>query len=81
MVVFLTLIVVSNSGCEPTVAIGPRVRDVYTLVHSGRPLQVLENTTVKGRVLEGSGDAVDQDVGGWIMMPPDHWETVKKSLK
>lgn len=50
-------------------------------MHPGRPMQVLENTKVKGRVLDGSGDAVEQDIGGWIMQPPDHWEAVKRNLE
>ncbi|MCY3019528.1 MAG: hypothetical protein NTW87_10940 [Planctomycetota bacterium] len=44
-------------------------------------MQVLENTTVKGRVLDGSGDAVEQDIGGWVVMPSDHWEAVKRNLE
>ncbi len=41
----------------------------------------MENKTVKIRVIDGSGDAVKQDIGGWVVMPPSHWEVIKKQLK
>ena len=44
-------------------------------------MQVLENTKVEGRVLDGSGDTVQQDIGGWVVMPSDHWEAVKRNLE
>lgn len=44
-------------------------------------MQALENTTVKGRLIDGSGKAVEQDVGGWIFMPPSHWELIKKEVE
>lgn len=68
-----------TSGCDVT--LGPKTKTEYVLVHTGKPLEVLENRSVKGRVLDGSGAAVQQDVGGWVMMPPDHWEAVKRRLE
>jgi len=68
------------SGCSG-ISLGPQVKTEYVVLHAGRPLQLLENATVKGRVLDGSGDAVEQDVGGWIAMPNDHWESVKRKLE
>jgi hypothetical protein len=41
----------------------------------------MENKTLKGRVLDGKNDAVEQDVGGWIFMPNEHWEAIKKRLE
>ena len=67
-------------GCQG-ISLGPQVRTEYVVMHPGRPIQVLENTSVKGRVLDGSGDAVQQDVGGWVTMPPDHWDAVKRALE
>lgn len=69
-----------NSGCTG-LTLGPQVRTEYTIVHVGKPLQVLESSKVKGRVLDGTGDAVDQDIGGWVVMPPDHWDAVKRTLE
>lgn len=70
-----------SSGCNGGLTLGPQVRTEYTIVHVGKPMQVLESATVTGRVLDGSGDAVKQDVGGWVFMPLDHWEVVKRSLE
>jgi len=50
------------------------------MVHPGKPMEVLENKTVNGRVMDGSGDAVEQDVGGWVLMPVSHWEAIKRQL-
>lgn len=69
-----------NSGCTG-VTLGPQVRTEYAVLHAGRPVQILENKKVKARVIDGSGDAVEQDVGGWIAMPFDHWEVVKRKLE
>ena len=67
-------------GCAG-VTLGPQVRTEYTILHPGRPMQVLDGITVQGRALDGSGDAVRQDVGGWIMMPPDHWAAIQRALE
>lgn len=67
------------SGCG--LSLGPQTHTEYVIPHAGRPMQVLENSSLKGRVLDGTGDAVQQDVGGWVFMPLDHWESVKKALE
>lgn len=73
--IFLLLI-----GCNgPT--LGPTVRTDYLILSPGTPLQILSNTKVTGRALSSSGGTVDQDISGWIAMPPDHWEVVKKKLQ
>ncbi|MCK6470885.1 MAG: hypothetical protein L6Q38_02520 [Nitrospira sp.] len=69
-----------NSGCSG-VSLGPQVRTEYVILHAGRPMKVLENSKVKGRTIDGTGDAVEQNVGGWVMMPEDHWESVKRGLE
>lgn len=75
----LILLVCGNSGCDLT--LGPKTKTEYVIVHTGKPLEILENRSVKGRVIDGSGAAVEQDVGGWVVMPPDHWEAVKRKLE
>jgi len=51
------------------------------IVKPGLPVEILENSTVRCRVLKDeTGDAVNQDIGGWIAMPPEHWESVKKEI-
>lgn len=68
------------SGCSG-LSLGPQVRTDYVMIHQGRPLKVLQTVTVTGRVLDGTGDTVQQQVGGWVMMPPDHWDAVKTDLE
>jgi len=75
----VTVSAFASAGCG--LSIGPQVETRYVLIHTGKPLEVLENRTVKGRVLDGTGAAVTQDVGGWVMMPPDHWDAVKRALE
>ena len=68
-----------NSGCDLT--LGPKTKTVYTLVYEGKPMEVVESAKVKGIVLDGTGDAVTQDVGGWGMMPKTHWQAVQRALE
>jgi hypothetical protein len=75
----LTTICCASLGCGLT--LGPQIQTTYVILHPGRPMQVLENKMLKGRVLDGSGDAVEQDVGGWVMMPFSHFEAVKRNLE
>jgi hypothetical protein len=67
------------SGCDLT--LGPKTKTVYTLIHPGRPIQILDKATVTGRVLDGTGDAVKQDVGGWVVMPMDHFNALKSAAE
>jgi hypothetical protein len=65
------------SGCDLT--IGPKTKEIYTIVHPGAPLQILESQKVTGRVLDGNGNAVRQDVGGWIVMPAEHFAALQRA--
>lgn len=69
----------SLASCDLT--LGPKVKTVYTILHPGKPIEILDAARVRGRVLDGTGDAVLQDVGGWVCMPPEHWEAVKRALE
>lgn len=66
-------------GCDLT--LGPKVATKYTIVHPGKPLQILEPAKVKARLLDGTGDPVTQDIGGWVCLPPEHWEAIKRALE
>jgi len=65
-------------GCAE-ITLGPRTKTVYTVVYPGKPLQILESQRVTGRVLDGNGDAVRQDVGGWIVMPAEHFAALQRA--
>jgi hypothetical protein len=72
--------VVLVAGCDVT--LGPKTRQVYTIVHPGKPLQIVKNQVVTARVLDGGTDApVLQDVGGWIVMPIEHFDALKRAAK
>ena len=67
------------SGCDIT--LGPKVKTVYAIVYPGKPIEILQNAKVIGRVLNAyTLDPVTQDIGGWIAMPPEHWELIQKKL-
>ena len=78
LTMILMLISLLSLGCG--LSLGPQTKTEYVLIHPGKPLEVLENKTVLGRVLDGSGSPVKQEIGGWVMMPPDHWLVVKRAL-
>lgn len=68
------------SGCNLT--LGPKVETRYVITMPGVPVIILENVDLQCRVLtDESGDAVQQDVGGWIAMPPEHWESVRREVE
>jgi len=68
-----------NSGCDLT--LGPKTKTVYTIVFPGKPLEILEPVKVRGKVLDGAGDPVIQDVGGWIVMPREHFDAMKRAIE
>ena len=71
------------AGCGLT--IGPKVENRAIIVKAGTPIECLEQVTVRAHILKETGEAVnariwEQDVGGWIMMHPDHWKSLKGEL-
>lgn len=69
------------AGCSLT--IGPKVENKHIIVNAGVPIECLQQVTVKCHVLKDSGETniIEQDVGGWIMMPPDHWKSIKSEIQ
>jgi hypothetical protein len=68
------------SGCGG-LTLGPTVKTEYVIVKPGLPCQVLENQKLRVKPLNGSADSVEQDIGGWVCMPPSHWEVIKPILE
>jgi hypothetical protein len=70
-------------GCDLT--LGPRIATKYVIVRPGKPLQVLsQGIVVEGRILNQSDEqagVVKQDISGWIVMPLDHFEALKKAAE
>lgn len=72
------------SGC----AFGPQTKTEYVLIRPGVPVRVLENVAVKCKTLASEkvqgapiSQPVQQDVGGWVAMPEEHWDVIEKKLK
>lgn len=63
------------TGCT----IGPTVEVRHVLIHPGQPLRILENVSATGERLDGGGVAT-HDLGGWVAMPPSHWQVIKGIL-
>ncbi len=66
-------------GCDLT--LGPKQKTNWVILHPGKPGQILRNTKALLNVFKGHKEPVTQDIGGWIVMPPDHWEAVERALK
>ena len=75
----MTLLCCALSGCGVTV--GPRVETQVAILRPGNPVRVLENRRMKCQALTGSEAMIQQDVGGWVAMPPEHWDAVKRQLE
>jgi len=69
-------------GCSG-LTIGPVVEKKAIIVRSGVPIEIVEQVEVEARVLkeDGPSDLFLQDVGGWITMHPDHWQSIKNEIE
>lgn len=76
------LIACGTSGCSG-LTLGPTIERRAIIVHPGVGIEILDNVTVEARAIreDGPTDTFEQDIGGWIAMPPDHWDTVKREIK
>ena len=67
------------TGCNLT--LGPKVETDVVIVKPGAGIVCLENKTVKARLLKQDASEAQrffkQNVGGWVMMHPEHWEKVQ----
>lgn len=60
--------------------IGPRVESRFVILKPGQPGTILENVTVPMSSLNGSEHS-EQDIGGWVAMPPEHWNAVVEQMR
>ncbi len=60
--------------------LGPKTKTEVVVTHAGKPMKALANQKIRGQVLDTPHDPIEQDCGGWIFMPPDHWDFVQKEL-
>lgn len=64
-------------------SMGPQVRTQVVIVHPGNPIRVVSQSRVDGRAMNQPADAPSSnvDIGGWVAIPPDHWDVIKKRLE
>lgn len=67
-------------GCNGGLTLGPTVERSVVLLKAGQPVQILENRTVKARPLSGPEQVVRVDIGGWVAMPPEHFDELMALL-
>jgi len=66
------------AGCG--LSLGPQTKTEYVIAHPGHPAKVVKN--VKALTLpEGASQPVEQDIGGWEVMPRDHFEALMRKAK
>lgn len=48
----------------------------------GKPIVILQNVTVTGKRLDTTTDSapVQQNIGGWVAMPLEHFEALKRAV-
>lgn len=76
MTCLLLWLLLSMTACT----IGPTTEVRYVIVHAGQPMRAMANQSIDGERMDGAG-ITSQDVGGWVMMPPDHWAAIEKIVK
>jgi len=75
----LTILCLLNSGCG-NLSLGPRIATKYVLVYPGYPGKVMNNVTVT--ILPATGEStVQQDIGGWVVMPQEHFDALKRAVE
>lgn len=60
----------------------PRDKETDVLVHDGQPGVVMKNMKVPVKfVAAGAKQTKDTDIGGWTVMPQDHFDALMTKLK
>lgn len=68
------------ASCDLT--LGPKIERRAIIIASGVPVEIIESRKLECHALnETEVNPFQQDVGGWIAMPPDHWKTVKSEIE
>ena len=67
--------------CLPScgVNLGPQTKTEWIIAHPGRPGKVLENKKVTVKP-EGASQPIQQDIGGWEVMPRDHFDALMRAV-
>lgn len=63
------------SGC-----LTPKKETEFVIVHPGQPITILKNVKVEGQEMQSKAIS-EQNIGGWVTMPPDHWKVIDEILE
>ncbi len=66
------------NGCA--LNLGPQTKTQVVIVKPGDPLTVTKNVIVEGQTLKTEA-MTKQDIGGWITMPREHFDAMKRALE
>lgn len=80
MTLACSLAVLLLAGCQ-TVGINTGAdKTEWLILHPGKPARIMTNVTVPCKLLSGE-TVLDQDIGYWVAMPPEHWESLQREFK
>lgn len=79
----LLLLALSLSICLTSGCFRPKETTKYVVLRAGQPGQILQGQPTKMRVRSlATGEIVENEsVDGWVTMPQEHWDTVKRNLE
>jgi hypothetical protein len=80
MKLHLSIFAVMMLLCLPScgVNLGPQTKTEWIIAHPGKPGKVLENKKVTVKP-EGASQPIQQDIGGWEVMPRDHFDALMRA--
>lgn len=76
----LLILTLIGCGILASCSIGPQVATRFVLVKPGHPLLILDNVEVTGKRLDDEATG-QQDIGGWVAMPVEHFEALKRAVE
>jgi hypothetical protein len=78
LLVLMATLALTSYGCFMT----PRDKETVVLVKDGQPGVVSENVRVKVKFSDAGGTQLrEQDIGGWVVMPKEHFDALMTKLK
>jgi len=76
-----TILALSNGCGDIAVKPGETPTAQTIILHAGSPAVIQKNVSLPCKLLKDpTSPSVDYDVGGWITMPPEHWEYLRTEV-
>lgn len=77
ILIFALMMTLCLTSCG--VNLGPQTKTEWIIAHPGKPGKVLENKKVTVKP-EGASQPIQQDIGGWEVMPRDHFDALMRAV-